>query len=592
MMRHSSSGGKVTVSGKAEHDMLPCLDKETGRGRVRRRRPLSSLKKIILMENEAKWTELMGRPPPYGDMLLNEQHEEILRRESEEKPALPEFNIVRLDGFVNTDDVHDEDEYKETVQNIRVLSEQYGTVHQVLIPLRRDSSNSQMSCCYPPQDLAVFVSFRNSPEAEKARDGLDNMIIGGQAISASLVDDLGEKEEYNKHDLPNVATIVVKGALFLDKNGYVTTSCNIRELCESFGPVLHVYTPPILPKTKNSMQGLDVIVEYYCALDAKAAEVGLRGRLVAEGIALSSAWVHGVWVDGSVKEGVYLSEEDCAMVRNDLESIFQTFGSSVICILNDTLYPNGTVSLCNLAKLWFLDASDSVSAIKLLSGRMICDVKLMAGRISSISSSACDDDSPGLRAKATKEEHDALRSAAMSYAASKPISERQANIQERYATGVSIPRVSRILPPSSNADTVISPPSCDEELNSVIKSLLMKLMKYQERARISDPSKARGPRRRIVFGLKETQRGLRLGNVKMVILAHDIDPCGAPGGLDNKVAEIIKLSNERNIPIVYGLNKKSIGRALKKNIKVSVVGIYHFDGAEDEKSSILQRLVG
>ncbi len=594
MMRHSSSDGKVAVSGKAEDDVLLYLDKETVRGRVRRRHRLSGLKKIILMENEAKWTELMGRPPPYGDILLHKQHEEFMQRESEEKSASPELNIVRLDGLVNTDDVHDEDEYKETVQNIRDLSEQYGTVHQVLIPFHRDSSNSPMSCCCSPQVLAVFVSFSSSPEAEKAKDGLDKIIIGGQAISASLVGDLGE-EYNNEHDLPNVATILVKGALFLDKNGHMATPCNIREICESFGSVLHVYNPPTLPKTRKSMQCLDVIVEYCCAQDAKAAEVGLQGRLVGEGRALSSAWVHGVWVGGSVKEGVSLSVEDYARVRDDLESIFTAFSSSVIWCMTDLQYPKGTVSLCNLAKLWFLDASDSASAIKLLSGRMTCggDVTLVTGGIFSISSSACsacDYDAPGLHAKATEEECDALRSAAMSYAANKSIHERQANIQERYATGVSVPRVSRVLPPSSNA-AVISPPSCDEELNSLIKSLLMKLMKFQERARILDPSKARGSRRRIVFGLKETERGLRLGNVKMVILARDIDACGVPGGLDDKVAQIIKLTEEHDVPIIYGLNKKSIGRALKKNIKVSVVGIYHFNGAEEEKSSILQLLV-
>ncbi len=594
MMRCFSEEKIAVASGKANGDILPYLDEETGHGstRQRRRRHLSRLKKIILMENEAKWTELMGNPPPYGDMLLHEhQHEKLKYHESSnEKSASSELNIVRLDGLVEIDDVQDEDEYKETVQDISNLSQQYGVVSRVHIPGRRDC-NSTMSCS-PPQELAVFVSFSTPLEAEKAKEGLDKKIVGGQTLSACLVD--SESGDYNEHDVPNIATILVKGALFLDKIGSVVTSCNIRKICESFGPVVHIYDPPTLLKASSkSVKCIDIIVEYSCSQDAKAAKVGLQGRVVGDGRTLSSEWVHGVWVDGSVKEGVSLSEEDYAGVRDNLESSFTTFSSSAVCSMTTYLqYPKGTVLLCNLAKLWFLDASDSASAIKLLSGRMTCgDIMLIAGSISINGSSACEV-VPGLCAKATKEELDALKAAAMSYAANKSIHERQATIQERYATGISVPQVSRILPHFSNASSVVLTPRCDDkELNSLIKSMLTKLMNFQERARRLDPSKARGTRRRIVFGLKETFRGLRLRRVKMVIIAHDIDACGASGGLDDKVAEIIKVCEECEIPIIYELNKRIIGRALKKNIKVSVVGIYHFDGVEEERKCILQQLV-
>ncbi len=586
-MRCSSEGKKVAASGKAKGDTQICVGKEAGSGRIRPRRRLSALKKIILKENEAKWTELMGPPPPYAtDMLLGEQHEDLVKRESTEKSEKSNIRIVRLDGLVNSDDIQDEDEYEETMQNIDGLSEQYGVVQKVQIPFRRESSPSMS--CYPAQELAVFVSFSTLLEAEKAKEGLNNRIVGGQPIYACLVGDSGDCND--KHYVPSdIATILVSGVLFLSNDGHVATTCNIREVCESFGSVLHVYNPPILPKISTSTQCLDVIVEYSCTEDAKAAKVGLQDRVVGEGRTLSSTWVYGVWVNGTRKDGVSLSEEDYAMVRDDLESIFETFSSSVVGRFNYFEY-NAKSTVINLPKLWFRDASDSASAIKLLSGRMACggnNIMLVAGGISISSSIVCDDDAPGLHAKATEEERDALKAAAVLYAANKSIAERQAIVPVRYATGVSVPRVSRVLPPSCKA-VIPTSSSCDVELNSLIKSMLAKLMEFQERARKLDPSKARGPRRRIVFGLKETKRGLRLGYVKMVVIAHDIDTCGAPGGLDDKVAEIIKLCEEHDIPVVYGLDKRKIGRTLKKSIKVSVVGIYHFDGAEEEMKSILR----
>eukprot|EP01084_Bolivina_argentea_P186095 320825_1 len=585
-MRRSSEG-KVAASGKAKGNTQICVGKEAGRGRIRPRHRLSALKKIILKENEAKWIELMGTLPPYAtDMLLGEQHEDLMQRESNEKSEKSKFHIVRLDGLVNSDDIQDEDEYEEIMQNITVLSEQYGVVVKVQIPFRRES-NPSMSCC-PAQELAVFVSFSTSLEAEKAKEGLDNRIIGGQPIYACLVGDSGEYDD--EHYVPSdIATILVSGVLFLSNDGHVATTCNTREVCESFGSVLHVYNPPILPKTRTSTQCLDVVIEYSCTEDAKAAKVGLQGRVVGKGRTLSSTWVYGVWVDGTRKDGVSLSKEDYAVVRDDLESIFKMFSSSVVGHMNYFEY-NAKSTTVNLTKLWFRDASDSASAIKLLSGRMACggdNIMLVAGGISISSSNVCDDDAPGLHAKATEEECDALKAAAVLYAANKSIVERQAIIPVRYATGVSVPRVSRVLPPSCKAVTSTSPRS-DVELNSSIKSMLTKLMEFQERARKLNPSKARGPRRRVVFGLKETERGLRLGYVKMVVMAHDIDACGASGGLDDKVAEIIKLCEEHDIPVIYGLDKRKIGRTLKKSIKVSVVGIYHFDGAEEEMKSILR----
>ena len=42
--------------------------------------------------------------------------------------------------------------------------------------------------------------------------------------------------------------------------------------------------------------------------------------------------------------------------------------------------------------------------------------------------------------------------------------------------------------------------------------------------------------------------------------------------------------------VVFALNKRKIGKALGKKIKVSVVGIYNFEGAMEEKRNLDQLL--
>ncbi len=587
-MRRSSEG-KVTASGKAKGGTQTRVGKEAGRDRTSPRRRLTALKKTILKENEAKWTELMGPPPQYApDGLSGEHREDLMQCESNEKSEKSKFRIIRLDGLVNSDDVQDEDEYEEILQNISDLSEQYGVVVKVEIPFHRESSPSMSHC--PTHEMSVFVSFSTSLEAVKAKEGMDNRIIGGQQIHACLVGDYGESGDGNCEP-SSIATILVSGVLFLSDDGYVATTCNIREVCESFGSVLRVYNPPILPKTSMATQCLEVIIEYSCNEDAKAAKEGLQGYVVGKGRSLSSTWVYGVRVYGTRKDGVSLSEEDCAEVRVEFESIYKAFNSSVIGKTNYVHY-NTKSHAVHLAILWFRNASDSASTIKFLTGRMACDnnIMLVARGISISNSSNVEGDAaddPGLHGKATEEECGVLKAAVLSYAASKSITERQANVPVGYATAVSVPRVSRVLPQTCKPEISTSPIS-DEELNFLIKSMLLKLMGFQERARKLDPAKARGPRRRVVFGLRETERGLRLGYVKMVIMAHDIESCTSPGGLDDKVTDIIKLCKDCDIPVIYGLNKRKLGRALNKPTKVSVVGIYHFDGAEDEKRSIMR----
>lgn len=43
---------------------------------------------------------------------------------------------------------------------------------------------------------------------------------------------------------------------------------------------------------------------------------------------------------------------------------------------------------------------------------------------------------------------------------------------------------------------------------------------------------------------------------------------------------IIDHACEQNIPFVFALNRKALGRSLNKAVPVSVVGIFSYDGAQ------------
>ena len=54
------------------------------------------------------------------------------------------------------------------------------------------------------------------------------------------------------------------------------------------------------------------------------------------------------------------------------------------------------------------------------------------------------------------------------------------------------------------------------------------------------------------------------------------------GGLDDTLRTIIDYACDQNIPFVFALNRKALGRSLNKAVPVSVVGIFSYDGAQDQ----------
>ena len=90
------------------------------------------------------------------------------------------------------------------------------------------------------------------------------------------------------------------------------------------------------------------------------------------------------------------------------------------------------------------------------------------------------------------------------------------------------------------------------------------------------------------MGLREVARGIRAHKVKMVVMANNLDEYGA---IDSKLQEILDLAHAEDVPVIFELNKRKIGKAVGKSIKVSVVGIQNVSGAEQQFKQ-LKRMAG
>ncbi|XP_034049583.1 selenocysteine insertion sequence-binding protein 2-like isoform X3 [Thalassophryne amazonica] len=142
-------------------------------------------------------------------------------------------------------------------------------------------------------------------------------------------------------------------------------------------------------------------------------------------------------------------------------------------------------------------------------------------------------------------------------------------------------------PMASNAITKIHSRRFREYCNQVLSKeidegvtlLLQELVRFQERVYQKDPTKAKS-KRRLVMGLREVTKHMKLHKIKCVIISPNCEKIQAKGGLDEALYNVIAMAREQEIPFVFALGRKALGRCVNKLVPVSVVGIFNFSGAE------------
>ncbi|CAL8348116.1 unnamed protein product [Lota lota] len=119
-----------------------------------------------------------------------------------------------------------------------------------------------------------------------------------------------------------------------------------------------------------------------------------------------------------------------------------------------------------------------------------------------------------------------------------------------------------------------------KDVDECVSALLRELVRFQDRLYQKDPMKAR-IKKRLVMGLREVLKHLRLGKVKCVVISPNCERSQSKGGLDEALHTIIDTCRERAVPFVFALSRKALGRCVNKAVPVSLVGIFNYDGAQD-----------
>ncbi|XP_026858723.2 selenocysteine insertion sequence-binding protein 2 isoform X1 [Electrophorus electricus] len=126
-----------------------------------------------------------------------------------------------------------------------------------------------------------------------------------------------------------------------------------------------------------------------------------------------------------------------------------------------------------------------------------------------------------------------------------------------------------------------------KDVDECVTTLLKELVRFQDRLYQKDPMKAR-MRRRLVMGLREVLKHLKLRKVKCVIISPNCERVQSKGGLDEALHNIIDTCREQEVPFVFALSRKSLGRCVNKAVPVSLVGIFNYDGAQDHYHKMIQ----
>ena len=88
-------------------------------------------------------------------------------------------------------------------------------------------------------------------------------------------------------------------------------------------------------------------------------------------------------------------------------------------------------------------------------------------------------------------------------------------------------------------------------------------------------------KKRLVAGLREVTKQVERNRVKIIFLAPDIQRCPETGGLDEAVKRLLDTARRLDLPVVYALSRRKMGRVLMKQVPVSVCGVLNYQATEE-----------
>jgi selenocysteine insertion sequence-binding protein 2 len=574
-----------------------------------KKKKFSSLKKKVLEERLRKWQEANGIIP------------ENATAQSSESTTSGGTTTVCLSGFAY--EIDDDDEYEELVNNLHDMASKIGKVRRVFIPRTNEGSIN-----WP-----AFVDFGNDtnddaasdvPKKPHASDAItaanaavqcwNSLVLGGQTVSCHLLPKELRDSENSEHDVTDpsrdvandddeilwrnqcLAMELARTKTIADSNSSeervqssvrsevllnniltdddiddadcLEESLNdIRRLASKYGEIESV----VALRTENDTLSTHILLTYSC--DASAAILELNrvifgGQPIVATLTSSSTpkssfavRIHNIITDDDLEDECCLEES-----LNDVKELATQFGQ-VQGIAVDRPDDPSKLSDCNeyAIQIYFSTIDEAQDAIKGFKGMLIGGQTVTATM-----------DGSNTDTGTVKLPNEADATGKCNNGPS-PMYSGDKLISERFAECKRVPKIlNQSVDPRPYAKLV-----SDAEIKPKIIEMLAELMRLQRRAMEENNTKAK---RRLVMGLREVARGIRSHKVKLVIMANNLDEYGA---IDKTVQDIIDLARNEEVPIYYELNKRSLGKAVGKSIKVAVVGVQNADGAHQQYKALM-----
>ena len=108
-----------------------------------------------------------------------------------------------------------------------------------------------------------------------------------------------------------------------------------------------------------------------------------------------------------------------------------------------------------------------------------------------------------------------------------------------------------------------------QELETLVREFLAESALLHEKLRSKNPVRA-AQLRRIVCGVRETERDVRLRSVQLLVIATNVEPFG---GLQSRMHALAERAREAQVPVVWALTRKRLGAAVGLRRSVAVVAV-------------------
>ena len=499
-----------------------------------KKKRLSTLKKRVLLERLQQHRSLQE---PLNDALTIVKLDHYLLSSEEME------NQDELEGMLQ-----DDDEYDEIVQDVNSLAVGIDGGAVTCIPRTKNDIGYG----------SVFIEFHRHCVALAAKEKWDKMIIQGNVISASLVsknwkgeitsnssegakistDDEASRKTLLTEHKGNSGTFIVMLRNVLSDDDLEDDECfdesitDLKSIAAEYGCVKGVD----IDRTIGA-----VYIEYEGGIGVAEAATGQFNGMILGGESVLAVLLRNVVRLENIITDDDIEDEECMEeTQSDIKLLAEEFGRVK------------SIRISNTTRTLFVEydsGTDVVTAANNLDGHVLGGQQIQASALAHGLPSSANEKVPSDEANEEKKSDEPA-----------PVMSGNKKLPERFAECKRVPKV----PNSGEVRPYAAPKTGNDDVVNLLKELLGNLITLQNR--MKDDPNARS-KRRLVMGLREVARGIRAGKMKMIVLAYNVDDYNA---LDEKLGEILKLAKEAELPIFFDLNKRKLGKAIGKTIKVSI----------------------